>query len=345
MKKEIKTDIHLEYFDSMNWYNESSAPKNVPIIDLKGFNFDSKNNDIEKIKATIIECLKNGSGFFYIKNFGIEEAYLSEFLRVTGELFQMPKNEKEKLICPTLPLRGYTETNKENTALAINSGDSPDICMKYTWTQNNIYPNIDFKNNWDLYMDKTRSISRKLLELIRSALGEDEKNNQLWNNVINGEGMVRHLYYPDIPSNSEDPLNHNLSTNETPLRMGNHSDIGSITLLYQTPCPNGFVSLEAEIDDGFVGIPAIRNTMVVNIGDTLSIITGGEIKATKHRVLQSNHQGSERTATALFYFPSSDFDLKKIDKTEYQGLIGKINPNTFSDFLNSMSENYCNKNL
>jgi isopenicillin N synthase-like dioxygenase len=123
-------------------------------------------------------------------------------------------------------------------------------------------------------------------------------------------GELRYLQYPDVPLDAcaDAPGN-------VPDRMAAHFDMDVVTLLHQTPCENGFVSLEAKIGGEFSKVPAIRGTLVVNLGEVIRLLTGGRVKATVHRVVRpprSQHRGSARDVVVFFQAPPLSAKLRPI---------------------------------
>lgn len=75
-----------------------------------------------------------------------------------------------------------------------------------------------------------------------------------------------------------------------------HADSGFITMLSTF----GFPGLEVEIEGEYRAIKPVKNGVVVNLGETLSKISGGRIKATRHRVRDI---GAERYSCPFFLDP------------------------------------------
>jgi len=74
-------------------------------------------------------------------------------------------------------------------------------------------------------------------------------------------------------------------TEDRMLRIGEHSDYGTITLLWQLDSVPG---LEVEDLDGkWHAVPYVWNGVVVNIGDLLQRWTNDYFKSTRHRVENS----------------------------------------------------------
>jgi isopenicillin N synthase-like dioxygenase len=94
------------------------------------------------------------------------------------------------------------------------------------------------------------------------------------------------------------------------VRAGEHSDYGSITLLFQDTVGG----LEVKSPKGtFVRATPIENTIVVNAGDLLSRWSNGEIKSTNHRVVQPPATPGDESETyparySIAYFCNPNFD-------------------------------------
>jgi isopenicillin N synthase-like dioxygenase len=100
-----------------------------------------------------------------------------------------------------------------------------------------------------------------------------------------------------------------------PLSGVAHVDSGILTLLAQ----DGVGGLQAKNKVGsWIDIPASDDALVVNFGRLLELWTGGEIRATEHRILST---GRERFSIPFFYEPGVD------------ALIAPLKGSAFSPFL------------
>ena len=111
--------------------------------------------------------------------------------------------------------------------------------------------------------------------------------------VSRGSGDMRVLRYPPLP----EPLPAGA------VRCATHSDWGSVTLLMQDDC-GGLEVLSRSGD--WVPAPPVSGAVLLNVGDLMELWTGGEIRATKHRVRvpeEERLRSTGRMSVVFFSFP------------------------------------------
>ncbi|XP_077972281.1 uncharacterized protein LOC120339035 [Styela clava] len=116
---------------------------------------------------------------------------------------------------------------------------------------------------------------------------------------------LRSLHYPPIPNN--------VALKPGQLRLGEHCDYGSFTLIFQ----DNVGGLQVESYDGkFMEAVLIPDTVLVNIGDILQFWTDGRLKSTKHRVMIPDIQSArnvDRKSLAYFVHPDHEVVLSGIE--------------------------------
>jgi deacetoxycephalosporin-C synthase len=116
--------------------------------------------------------------------------------------------------------------------------------------------------------------------------------------------LLRFRYYPDVPEQR--------CAEYQPLRVAAHYDISIVTMIHQTPCANGFVSLQCEVGGDYVDLPHIPDACVVQCGAILAIVSDGKTKAPKHQVSAPPSKlrvGSARSANIFFLRPRPEFSF------------------------------------
>jgi deacetoxycephalosporin-C synthase/deacetoxycephalosporin-C hydroxylase len=326
-------DFSPRRLSEMAWRSEEDAPDGVPVLDLAILRGANGTGEQRKGLVALREAVTH-SGFFYVKNHGISEEEIEAISNSTRSFFGQPE-EYKKAFDRHQQVRGYTGYRFESTARFFGTGKGKDLCMKYTIGPEltpeevreritseediasnayspNIFPDSGFREVWANYYDRVHRASMALLEALGEALELDTESRNVWGEMLIEKscGELRFFQYPDVPRIACADIPGNGAD-----RMAAHFDMDVITLLHQTPCENGFISLEAKIGEEFVKIPAIRGALVVNLGEVLRLLTGGQIKATVHRVVrppQSQHFGSARDVLVFFQAPPLNARLRPI---------------------------------
>jgi deacetoxycephalosporin-C synthase len=173
-------------------------------------------------------------------------------------------------------------------------------------TSGNLVPNGEFQHVWEDYFGRLHAAATELSQVILdfvslepAALGESHKDT-----LLDGEPVLRLRYFPEEPP-------HRVAEAE-PLRMAPHYDVSLVTLIQQTPCPNGFVSLQCQVDDKYEDVPATTGMLLVICGAIATIVSEGKLRAQMHRVVapgRGQQEGSERTSSVFFLRPKSQFEF------------------------------------
>lgn len=88
--------------------------------------------------------------------------------------------------------------------------------------------------------------------------------------------------------------------------VGEHTDYGLLTLLYQDEVGG----LQVKHNDTWIDVPYVPDSFVVNIGDMLERLTSGRYVSALHRVF--NNSGRARISMPFFFDPDFDAALQPI---------------------------------
>ena len=91
--------------------------------------------------------------------------------------------------------------------------------------------------------------------------------------------------------------------------IGAHTDYECFTLLFPTAPGLQVLNKQGEWTD----IPLVKNTMIMNIGDMMEILSNGHYIATKHRVKRVKE---ERYSFPLFFSCDYDYLIQPVMKNE-----------------------------
>lgn len=150
----------------------------------------------------------------------------------------------------------------------------------------------------------SKEIAKLVLEATCSGQTGQEPAGGIDTFLSRSEPLFRLRYYPEV---SEDRV-----AEKEPLRMAPHYDLSTVTLIHQTACENGFVSLQCQVEGKYVDVPAVPDALLVLCGSVASLVSNGRVKAPMHRVVapdSGKRVGSGRTSSVFFLRPNSDFEF------------------------------------
>jgi isopenicillin N synthase-like dioxygenase len=192
----------------------------------------------------------------------------------------------------------------------------PDLSETYTYNRlgepgatglpEDVDPKLRLPNKWpDLpgfdpairtYYGAAEDLALELMRLFALALDlpedwfDDKVDRHMTNLTAN--------YYPGQP----------VAPQEGQLRKGQHSDWGSLTILYQDGAPGGLQVLDKS--EQWVDVPAIKDSFVVNIGDLMAVWTNDKWVSTVHRVVNPPREHAHRERFSMPFFHQPNFDAR-----------------------------------
>ncbi|AEI48149.1 isopenicillin N synthase family dioxygenase [Runella slithyformis] len=282
--------------------SETALLDEIPSLDISDF---TSGDPIRKIQfVQDLGTAFNNIGFVCIKNHGLSEALRLKLYDAVQQFFQQPDDVKKKYEFPELSgQRGYIGKGKE-TAKGFKVADlkefyhvgqpSPEGNMPH-----NIFPEEtpEFKEYTLKVYETFENTGKTLLRAIALYLNLDE--DYFEDKVRNGDSILRALhYFPLDPATVPDGA----------VRAAAHGDINLITLLMGASAEG----LEVLRRDGkWIGITALPDQIVVNVGDMLDRLTNHNLKSTIHRVVNPPREkmNTSRYSIPFFMHPRADMDL------------------------------------
>ncbi|KAJ5798620.1 gibberellin 3-beta hydroxylase [Penicillium pulvis] len=258
---------------------------------------------IQRVKAAIRD-----DGFLFLENYGVSLEQLHRQFSLAQYLYNnISDQDKDRLIFS--PETGVWSGYKHPYGFKRERGPADGI-EQFNW----------YKPEWDnldriptclhQFMDEiesfcnylTQSVNHRLLTLFSRVL--ELPDDYLWENVQShggptGEGYFRHALFRPVQKQTEEA--------SKGLRMHGHTDFGLTTLLFSVPI--SCLQIWGR-DEKWYYVPYKPGALVVNIGDTLEIVSGGHFKATRHRVFKPPVDQIHEERLSLVLFNSSVGDLR-----------------------------------
>ncbi|KAG7138937.1 Proline hydroxylase buaE like protein [Verticillium longisporum] len=273
----------------------------IPLIDFSAF----LHGDAAQRQATAREILHGfqTAGFIYLKNHPIDEATLARAFAGSAAFFAQPDEAKLALGWTTPEAnRGYSAPGREKvsqltdvSAVSAVRQAAPDLKESFEIGREGV---PGHPNQWPAESDAAASVAGFRAEMLAffarcKALHVDVMRaigagmalaDGFFDGFTDdGDNPLRLLHYPSV-----DPAVFRVRPGQ--VRAGEHSDYGSITLLFQ----DARGGLQVRGPGGrFVDATPIPGTVVVNAGDLLARWSNDTIRSTVHRVVEPPGGGAD----------------------------------------------------
>ena len=186
----------------------------------------------------------------------------------------------------------------------------------------NLWPDqpFGFQETMETYYKEMNLLADLLMEIFSLSLNLDLNffKDKLDKNI----SALRLICYPNQSTRPKDGQ----------LRTGEHTDYGTLTILYANGAPGGLQVLNK--NNRWVDVKPKQGTFIINIADAMQVWTNDKWRSTLHRVVnppEEAAQNSRRISLPFFHQPNYDAIITPlascIDKTE----IAKYEAITFGD--------------
>ncbi|KAB5570304.1 hypothetical protein GE09DRAFT_1102645 [Coniochaeta sp. 2T2.1] len=263
----------------------------IPLIDFSKF-LNGDDAQKQEVAKAILHGFQT-AGFIYLSNIPITEETRTHVFGTSAKFFDQPLEDKMAK-CWTTPEanRGYSAPGREKVSQLTDPAEvermrsaAPDIKESFEIGREG---EKDHPNQWPEEKDALAGFKSTMLdffeqckalhvEVMRAiAVGMDLDPGFFDGFVDVGDNTLRLLHYPAVDKKV-------FQVNPGQVRAGEHSDYGSITLLFQ----DNRGGLQVKSPNGkFIDATPIPGTCVVNAGDLLARWSNDTIKSTIHRVVE-----------------------------------------------------------
>jgi isopenicillin N synthase-like dioxygenase len=261
---------------------------------------------VAKLIATTKEAIKD-DGFLFLTNYGVslEDLHrqfdLAQYLHqniTEGEKSNLLWNPSEGSFAGFKPGRGWRREAGNFDGIEQFNFYSPQF-EDLNRVPGCIRPFVDEITAFCDYLEQ--SVTRRLLKLLSLVL--ELPDDWLWENIQShggtvGEGYFRHaLFYP-LGEQRESMKG---------VRMYGHTDYGTTTLLFSVP----ITALQIfGKDNRWRYVKYKPGALVINLGQSLEVVSGGHFKATLHKVAEPPDDQRDEQRLSLVLFNGSKGDMR-----------------------------------
>lgn len=249
-------------------------------------------------------------GFFYVTGHGVDPRLVDSLTQRARAFFAQPLERKLQIAMSRggRAWRGYFPVGgeltsgrpdrKEGVYLGSELGpEDPRVQAGWPLHGPNLFPDLPgFREQVLTYMDAVTALGQRLLCEIASGLGLP-REYILERYTRDPTVLFRIFNYPPTTSPGQ-------------LGVGEHTDYGFLTLLWQDQTGG----LEVWHQDRWLAVPPVPGSLVCNVGDMLERLTGGRYVSALHRARNRTQQ--DRLSMPLFLDPRFDAVLEPIGGVE-----------------------------
>ncbi|RFU24845.1 hypothetical protein B7463_g11510, partial [Scytalidium lignicola] len=302
----------------------------IPLIDFAPFLHGTPSERLQTAKA-ILHGFQT-AGFVYLKNHSVPASQVKQVFDTSALFFTRSLDEKNELGWTSPEAnRGYSAPGREKTSFLTDKADveklkaaAPDLKESFEIGREG---EEGFPNQWptnagpeggagvfkDRMMEFHGTCKALHIEVMRAiAVGMGLPESYFDSFTDGGDNTLRILHYPSVPKSV-------FQENKAQVRAGEHTDYGSITLLFQDD--RGGLQVKSP-QCTYVDATPIEGSVVINAGDLLARWSNDTIKSTMHRVVEPPAKSGDasdvypaRYSVAYFCNPNFDKHIEAIDGT------------------------------
>ncbi|KAL8143572.1 hypothetical protein V2J09_016604 [Rumex salicifolius] len=267
---------------------ESDTAEQLPVISLQSLLY----GDTSELQKLHFACQQ--WGFFQLVSHGVSSSLIEKFKSETLSFFDLPMEEKKAYWQTAEDVEGFGQLFVMSEEQKL---DWADIFFLSTLPKDirkpHLLPMLPLplradalcRDTLDTYSSEMKNLSMKILDCMGKALKID--GEYMRGLFEDGKQSIRINYYPPCPHSDK------------VVGFSPHSDASGLTVVLQL---NEVLGHQIKKDGKWIPIKPLLHAFVVNVGDTMEIISNGIYRSIEHRAVVN--QTKERLSAATFYSPS-----------------------------------------
>jgi isopenicillin N synthase-like dioxygenase len=294
------------------WPPPIEGRHDIPVIDVSALTAGGPGRSVV---AAQIGAACRLHGFFYVVGHGVDPALCARLEALSRAFFALEEAHKLRWRMALggrawrgyFPLGGELTSNRPDWKEGLYLGtelpaDHPRVRAGTPLHGANLFPDLPGLRETVLaYLAATTRLGHTLMQGIALSLGLPAG---YFAERYTGDPLVlfRLFNYPSRPVPQG---------NGALWGVGEHTDYGLLTILYQDDVGGLQVRTPGPGGPAWVDAPPLPGSFVCNIGDMLERMTGGLYRSTPHRVA-INTSGRDRLSFPLFFDPDFDAQVQPI---------------------------------
>ena len=293
----------------------STASRLPPVIDLSAFAMGSLDVTCQRVTAAAVRSAAVEWGCFYVTNLpavGLPQSARTNALNAIARYFESPSAYKNALTCDT----GRPGFSRGHITMGAESGSAGLIEMKeafsfgYAWPGNvepvdrnalqglNVWPDDGtLRAALETYFASMCTVSHVATRALSVALGHDSE--YLPRYCVGGETISLGRAFSYMPAEAAARA----AGGRDHTGSSEHTDWGMLTLILQAPDTATHAGLQVRRGDAWIDTPPLKDALFCNIGDFVSLLSGGAMQSPLHRVTLGPKQ---RQSLVYFSYPAFD---------------------------------------
>lgn len=239
-------------------------------------------------------------GFCYLKNHGVDENLINDYMECSRGLFESPVELKQGYKTGKEIRFGWIGLDEE----IVNPERPTDLKESFLYSpckEMAFWPAVDNFEQMTKELHRIcTALSYRFLDVLSYGLGLPVEILRSAHKFIGQKGntsAIASQYYPPIPSIAE--------IKPGQIRIGEHTDFGTFTFIFQ----DGTGGLDIQHPNGYIEATPVQGTAIVVIGDLLQRLLSDSLVASKHRVLiPKDDKRKKKCRQSIVFFANSDDD-------------------------------------
>lgn len=275
---------------------DTEIRQHLPILDLTLLNHPETRAEF----LANLQSYARNIGFFYVTGHGISRKKLAQIKAYSKQFFELDQAIKDDISMLHSPhFRGYSRVGEEHTQNRLDAREQIDIGIERPEIpldgNTPLWSRLQGPNQWpkdwpqfqqvvEAWQQDVHQVAIELIHALLDALGLDPYALDSFLTDTPHE-MLKLIKYPKQIHHADGQ------------GVGAHKDTNILTLLLQ----DRIGGLQVLSEGQWIDVPYVEDAFVINIGETLELITNGYLVANTHRVVAPQYQ--DRYSIAYFISP------------------------------------------